>query len=51
MDRAPWFFDPEVLAFTQAAGIAVFVMALIVTVLRRRLVPASIDRKVAPFRR
>jgi len=47
MDRGPWFLDPEVLVFGQVAGIAVFVMALIVTVVRRRLVPAAIGRKVA----
>jgi len=37
MDRGPWFLDPEVLVFGQVAGVAVFVMALIVTVVRRRL--------------
>lgn len=51
MGRAPWFLDPEVLIFGQVAGIAVFVMALIFTVLRRRLVPAAIGRKVADFGR
>ena len=51
MERVPWFFDPEVLVLTQVAGMAVFLMALIVTVLRRRLVPATTDGKVASFRR
>jgi hypothetical protein len=47
MDRGPWFLDPEVLAFCQVAGLAVFVMALILTIVRRRLEPAAIGRKVA----
>lgn len=37
MERAAWFLDPEVLMFGQAAGVAVFLVALTFTVLRRRL--------------
>jgi hypothetical protein len=40
MERAPWFLDPEVLIFGQVAGVAVFVIALAVTLVRRRLSPA-----------
>ena len=47
MDRGPWFLDPEVLVFGQVAGVTVFVMALIFTMVRRCLVPAAIGRKVA----
>jgi len=47
MERAPWFLDPEILMFGQVAGIAIFLVALTVTVLRRRL--RTVDAKHSKF--
>lgn len=50
MERAPWFLDPEVLIFSQVAGVAVFLFALAITVLRRQFAPVAIGGKIAELR-